>query len=310
MVKKALMFIIVAIGVFPLFAQDVLLADTMVWKSPKTIYAYEKHHVRDEKRPDPFANVRECDVVWSKRVWRKIVLAEKQNHRLYYPTKPIGDRKSLGQIILDAIKDIQPSTGVMEVDPNCYDCITPPDFTGSEFEGARALIPFTECDFKTPMLSLEEVNARLSYDLDGEPMVIEPSEISAYVLLEDWFIDKKRSQLDVRIIGIQPEYYRNNIDANGNLVKATSPTSLFWLYFPQLRYYLCKYECYNSKNDAARWTFDDLFVMRYFSSYIIREENVYDNRFINDYMRGVDALLESEKIKQQIMHFEFDLWEY
>lgn len=305
--KKELFFVLFILSFIAVRAQDVLLVDTTVWKSPKTIYAYEKHHVRDIKTPIPLTNIRECDVIYSKIVWRKIVLAEKQNHRLYYPTTPIGDRKSLWQVIYDAITDIRPLSVAVEPDPNCYDCITPPDFTGTDFEGARALIPFEDDEFKKPYLSSSSIEERLTYDIgDGDIRTIKSENISAYVLKEQWVIDKKRSLLDVRIIGLQPEYYR--MMENGIL--STSPTDIFWLYFPQLRYYLCKYETFNSQNDAVRWTYDALFNMRYFSSYIIKEENVYDNRYINDYLRGLDAILESENIKQKIMHYEFDLWEY
>lgn len=305
--KRNTLLILFLIGMVHVMAQEVLLVDSTVWKSPKTIYAYEKHHVRDAKSPVPFHNVRECDVIWSKILWRKIVLTEKQNQKLYYPLTPLGDRRSLWHVLYDAIMDVRPTHGNVEPDPDCYDCITPPDFTGTDFEGARALIPFKDDEFKQPYLSLSEIKRKLSYDIgNGEIREVEAEDISAYVLKEQWFIDKKRSLLDVRIIGIQPEYYA--LMEGG--VKSALPEQLFWVYYPQARYYLCKYECYNPKNDAARWTYDDLLTMRNFSSYIIREENQYNNRYINDYMRGIDALLEAEKIKEQIMNFEFDLWEY
>lgn len=46
-----------------------------------------------------------------------------------------------------------------------------------------------------------------------------------------------------------------------------------------------------------------------FHSYIIKESNVYD-RYINAYATGIDALLESERIKNDIFIFEHDLWEF
>ena len=48
---------------------------------------------------------------------------------------------------------------------------------------------------------------------------------------------------------------------------------------------------------------------RIFDSYIIREDNMFD-RSINEYATGVDALRESERIKQSIIDFEQNLWEY
>ena len=49
--------------------------------------------------------------------------------------------------------------------------------------------------------------------------------------------------------------------------------------------------------------------MRLFSSYIVKEDNVYD-RFIENYTSGIDQVLESERIKQQIFDFEHNLWEF
>ena len=49
--------------------------------------------------------------------------------------------------------------------------------------------------------------------------------------------------------------------------------------------------------------------MRFFSSYIYKESNVH-NRRLQDYVQGVDLLLEADKIKQTIFNFEHDLWEY
>ena len=45
-----------------------------------------------------------------------------------------------------------------------------------------------------------------------------------------------------------------------------------------------------------------------FGSYIYKEENVYDRK-IDQYSKGMDALLESERIKNEIFIFEHDLWE-
>ena len=46
-----------------------------------------------------------------------------------------------------------------------------------------------------------------------------------------------------------------------------------------------------------------------FSSTITKEANVMDRK-INEYMVGLDALLEAERIKTEIFNMEHDLWEY
>jgi hypothetical protein len=56
-------------------------------------------------------------------------------------------------------------------------------------------------------------------------------------------------------------------------------------------------------------TFDELFEKRMFSSFVVKEANVY-NRYISDYARNIDALIESEEIKNDLFIMEHDLWQY
>ena len=44
---------------------------------------------------------------------------------------------------------------------------------------------------------------------------------------------------------------------------------------------------------------------------IVREENVYQNRSIDDYTKNsIFQLLEAEKIKESIRNKEIDMWNY
>ncbi len=80
-----------------------------------------------------------------------------------------------------------------------------------------------------------------------------------------------------------------------------------------LRDKLSQEEVFNNKNDAARMSFDHLFQMRQFSSYVVKESNMYDldiAMFDEFKDNGVEALLESDKIKNDLFILEHDLWEY
>ncbi len=54
---------------------------------------------------------------------------------------------------------------------------------------------------------------------------------------------------------------------------------------------------------------EDVIWKRMFDSYIIKESNVYD-RNIAEYKKGLNALLEAEKIKENIFFVEHDLWHF
>ncbi|HOI88770.1 MAG TPA: gliding motility protein GldN, partial [Lentimicrobium sp.] len=99
---------------------------------------------------------------------------------------------------------------------------------------------------------------------------------------------------------------RDNLDEKG-LFRGYDP--LFWIYFPEARPVLAKAEVFNRNNSAARKTYDDIFWKRMFTSYIYKEDNVYDRR-ISDYATGIDALMEAERVKTDLFMFEHNLWEF
>lgn len=130
----------------------------------------------------------------------------------------------------------------------------------------------------------------------------DPSTVLQLRIKEDWYFDKQRSQMMVRIIGLCPVIIK---DREGVEV----PEPLFWIHFPEARNVLAKSQIYNRYNDAERRTYDEVFWKRMFSSYIYKESNVYDRR-IGEYMKGIDALFEAERIKNELFNFEQSLWEF
>ncbi|MFM2201983.1 MAG: hypothetical protein RL040_1183, partial [Bacteroidota bacterium] len=114
----------------------------------------------------------------------------------------------------------------------------------------------------------------------------------------------QRSERYVRIIGIAPVIRKKS---EGGVERGLA--DLFWLYYPECRYLFNNYDVFNTHNGAQQMTFDQLFQMRMFQGYIVKEDNVY-NREIDDSWKGVDALLESEKIKNELFTLEHDLWHY
>ena len=129
-------------------------------------------------------------------------------------------------------------------------------------------------------------------------------EVKMYEIKEDWFFDKERSVMDVRIIGLCPM-----VEKRDELGSFRGYKPLFWIYFPEARYVFANANVFNAQNISANITYDDLFWKRMFSSYIVKKSNVYD-RYISEYKTGLDALLEAEKLKENIFIFEHDLWHF
>ncbi|RHV94424.1 gliding motility protein GldN, partial [Odoribacter sp. OF09-27XD] len=93
------------------------------------------------------------------------------------------------------------------------------------------------------------------------------------------YVNRKTSRLEVRIIALCPVREYTKEDSYDGILKS----QLFWVDYGEFRDLLSKQKVFNSANDAVRLSFDDIFLKRYFSSRIIQESNVYDNRTISSY---------------------------
>ena len=246
-----------------------------------------------QKKPVPIPMVREADVFWSQMIWRIIDVREKINQPLYYPTKPIEGIKSLAAILLDGIEKGQITA---------YDARTDDDFktplTMAEVKTAFGAETITK---EVPNMDTGEL---VKKTIEGE---IRLEEVKQFMVKEEWYFDKQNSRLQVRIVGICPiqEFYRDD-DQNREVQRR----KVFWVYYPEARDLLASSQVFNLYNDARRMSYDDLFIKRYFNSYIVQESNVYNNRMISSYLSGKNAMLESKKIEDKIFNFEQDLWEY
>lgn len=238
----------------------------------------------------PYQTVRESDVMWAKIVLRRIELSEKANQHLYFTTTPMDNRQSLIDVIMEGIHT-QGLTAYFENDNNEFATIA------TEQQVHEKLGAHTE--------TIE--------NLEGAPKIVQvpyqSDEITSYLLKEIWYYDKQRSVIETKIIGICPirKYYKDDLDPDHErpfFIKT------FWIYYPEARKIFANVDCFNSKNDAARLTFDDVFEKRLFSGYIFAESNLYNNRQVNEYCIGQEALLEGERIKTNLHNYEQDLYEY
>ncbi len=238
-----------------------------------------------EKEIIPYDDIREADVFWSKRVWRIIDVREKMNLIFSYPQQPLidilhtaasnGDLSVYDMSVLDADQFKEK----LEVDKV--------KMIGNSVDTISRINPIT--------LQSEEVIQVNEFD---------PQKVIKYKVKEDWFFDEETSTFQVRIIGIAPVIEAYSTDGN-----YLGDETMYWVYYPDLRPILAKYEAYNTGNDAIRLSWEDIMEARFFSSYITKESNVYD-RVIQEYATGLDALFESDKIKQELFEFEHDLWSY
>ena len=238
--------------------------------------------ITNERQVLPYDHVREADIFWEKRIWRVIDIREKMNLPFAYPERPFFS------ILMDAA-----TTGEITVYSTEDDKFTSqltPDEVASMGATIDTVITF---DPETYEEQLQVVRNDIN-----------PEDVKRFRMKEVWFFDEESSTLQVRILGIAPLI--DKTDENGNFLYEKP---MFWVYYPEARQTLARERVFNIGNDASAVTWEDLMEMRYFSSYIFKESNVRDRR-IQDYLTGIDILLEADKIKQEIFNFEHDLWSY
>jgi gliding motility associated protien GldN len=285
--KKSLLALIILsilLGLrFDLFSQ--------VLDSPKRDGVFDKIS-NDNRKPIPYSYVRESDVMWSKRIWRVIDFKEKMNQPFYYPMEPQNGRKSFMSVVMDALKE----GSIIAYEAGSYD--------------DSFLTPISPVQLLQSLSSIDTITLQRSYPPYDSYDTVNVKEFHTYDITririkEDWFFDKQRSMMDVRIIGLCP--ILEQFDETTQDFKGYKP--LFWIYFPDIRPLLAKSEVYNRFNDGGRLTYDDIFWKRMFASYIYKESNTFDRKIV-EYAKGIDQMLESERIKNDIINYEQSLWEY
>ena len=257
---------------------------------------YVKENV-PQKKAVPYNYVREGDVMWSTTIWRMIDLREKMNLPLYYPTKPIGNRMNLTDLLLFGIDN----EGLTAYDPNDPLNEFKMQMTKEQIDAAM--------DAGIDTIRITDVNTN-ELITKIVPKERRTDQVKQVLVKEKWFFDKNHSTMQVRIIGLCPirMYYRP--EDIGNPDAPVQMKQTFWIYYPEARNILANHEIFNRNNDAQQISFDDFFWQRRFSSFIFKESNVYDNRRIGEYTMGLESLYESERIKNYLFNFEHDLWEY
>ncbi len=314
---------IILLSLTLLFVQIASAQDVMDPFKPNTDVPIKMNDVYDKQHHTNRANVmlaplREADVMWSRKIWREIDLRQTQNMPLYYPqAKSAKDRTLDRYNLFDVLY-----RAALGEDGRDGDRIRV--FGNAEWDDEFQKMPMTKAEIEDEVLGpfaevgniLETWDGLDSVDVNNNPVYDDPErkakfdkrDVKKWLIKEQWFFDKQRSVMDVRIIGLCPVVDKRADGSTGELTG--EETRLFWFYFPETRTVLKNSLAFNlAKNEAENKTFEDIFMKRQFASTITKEGNVMD-RSISDYMIGLDAVLEAQRIKENIFNIEHDLWEY
>ena len=294
-VKNLFLAIVCLLGSVSSFAQSNLLNA----KTPDQIgLKTAAQLVSDNDKPLAYGYVHDRDVLMGKTTWEIIDLSERINFALYFPidTANVGsDRRSLYDVLTKAMKNGK----ITEV------------YTDSYFNTKKSIqdIETSLSRIDTTDAGREQINAGqkvsqeyiMKQDLTAQ-------DVTQYKIKGCWCFDKRQSELKYRLLGIcpvTPDVYTMNSDVKDYI-------ELFWIFFPAAREVLHEAKAFNDKNSAMPISFDQILNSRRFNSVIYKEENIYGDRTIEDYMKdnAQNQLLESERVKEKIRNFESDMWNY
>jgi len=246
----------------------------------------------DNDKPLAYGYVHDRDILMSRTTWEIIDLGEKINFPLYFPidTANVGpERRSLYDVLIKGIKKGK----ITEV------------YTDSYFNTKKSFKDIID----TTDAGREQLNA--GSKISPEYIVqqdLTSQDVTQYKIKGLWYFDKRQSELKYRLLGIcpvTPDVYTMNSEDPDFI-------ELFWVFFPDARETLYSAKAFNEKNSSMPISFDQILNSRRFNSVIYKEENVYGDRDIKDYMKdnAQNQLLESDRVKDKIRSFEQDMWNY
>lgn len=254
--------------------------------------------ISDNDKPLAYGYVHDRDVLMGKMVWEIIDLSERINFPLYFPidTANIGpDRRSLYDVLTRAIKEER----ITEVYADSYFNTKK---TYKDIQASLSRIDTTDA-------GREQINA--GQKVSEEYIMrsdLTAQDVTQYKIKGFWYFDKRQSELKYRLLAIcpvTPDVYTMNSEEKDYI-------ELFWIFFPDAREVLHEAKSFNNKNSAMPISFDQILNARRFNSVIYKEENVYGDREIKEYMKdnAQNQLLEAERVKEKIRDFESDMWNY
>lgn len=268
-------------------------------KVPQEIGIQEEEY----QNPIAYGYIDDRDVLWSKTIWEIINLNERINFPYYYPTIDNGflseSRKSLFRILYDNIE----AGKITEIYSSSY-------FNDNE------KLTFDDLGEKLQMRNLSTMGIEKSNageevtDDDYDTYTIQSDKIEQYLIKGTWYFNKRLGELKYRLLGIAPVAPDVSTLSQGPEAMKDALVPLFWVWFPDARESLSNSKVFNTKNSSQPITFDHMLNSRRFNATIYKEENVYEDREVKEYIYedALRQLLESERIKSVIRDFEQDMW--
>lgn len=281
--KRLLIFILLTVGVTTLSAQETARErierrrqSTVQQQATDTNVRIEQQNRHSE---ESIQNAK-----WSRIIYRYLDLTKEANAPLYYPVTPVDGRISLFTMLFNLLQE--------ETTP-AYEYL----------DGREEFTEEYRIDFQELLdrfgIYYETAEGRIvvnDADLPG-------NEIEGYFVKEAYYFDTGSSSFKVRPIAICPVLQRR--DDYG----ATPRYPLFWIPYDEIAPYARRIPVMSSSlNNSMSGSVDDFFRMRKYDGEIYKAQNPR-NLAISQYTSTPEEMkAEQERIEQELVNFEKNLW--
>ena len=257
----------------------------------------------DNDEPLEYGFIDDRDIYWSKVVWEYMDLNERLNLPYYYPIDTMRistNRRSLYDTLLRGIKE----GDIVEVYDDSY------------FTSKLSYQEINEKLYRRDTIpeGIDVLNADPTADISEyiDTYNIDSEHIEGYKIKGVWYIDKRQGEMKYRLLGIAPVAQDVQTIGRDDIGDINEKLPIFWVFYPDARLVMHDMKVFNPNNAAFPISFDHLLNAHRFSSLIYKEENVYGDREVKNYVKGnsLFQVLEAEKLKEDIRNKELDLWNY
>jgi len=287
---------ILALGGMSVNAQNILSPE-----DETNLSNFYERKITTTRKALPYPSIRESDVLWETCIWRTIDFREKFNQFFYFPKGEDSIANNQGRINLAYLIYRSAANGEFEIFED-DELKTPVDWDNMYKKLNKADSTTTDPIYDEYGEIIEEGHDTVKYKS------FTSDDYYQIHLKEWWYIDSKDTRMKVRIIALAL-VDENCREVDGDM--ECNPTVRFWVPMNDMRVrnILAKTNAYDLYNNNAERSYDEIFISRYFDSFVTRETNVH-NRSIHEYLTGEDSQLEAQSIEERIFDIESDMWEY
>ena len=257
----------------------------------------------DNDKPLAYGYVDDRDMLWSKVVWEYIDLNERLNLPYYYPIHENStqqDRKSLFATLLQGVMDDE----LTEVYDDSYFTTK---LTKKEIESKLFRVDTTDA-------GRDELNADPNANIEEfiTRTELTSRDIEGFKIKGVWYVDKRQGEMKYRLLAVAPIAPDVQTKGRQDVANVAEKLPIFWVWYPGARQILHDMKVFNPKNSAYPISYDHMLNARRFNAIVYREENVYGDRDVSQYVKGnaLFQVLESDRIRESIRNKELDLWNY